>query len=267
MILAAQEPSLNHRAGRGVTLMELLVVVSTIALLTGLLVPGLSRAREQAKSAVCASNLREIASANLMYAQDSGGMFAPGAIEIATKNLHRWHGVRNKINEDFDPGRGPLEDFLGVDRGIRACPTFVPEKPGFEKGNGGYGYNNAYIGVQAVVDSKGQTVVVTDRSGARTHHVLRPADTLMFADTAFVDGTLIEYSFAEPRFHPQYQSRTDPSIHFRHNRLANVAWCDGHVALESLTYTMSSGLYEGEPKRYDVGWFGSTDDNSDFDLK
>lgn len=263
----AQQPQTKRRATRGVTLIELLVVISTIALLTGLLVPGLTRAREQAKAALCASNLREAASANSMYAQDSGGMFAPGAIEIATRNLHRWHGTRKKINEDFDPGQGPLAGFLGVDRGIRACPTFVPDKPGFEKGNGGYGYNNAYIGVQTLVDSKGRASVMTDQSGVRTHHVLHPADTVMFADAAFMDSALIEYSFAEPRFHPQYQSRTDPSIHFRHDKSANVAWCDGHVAAERMTFSQSSGFYEGDPARHYIGWFGSADDNSAFDLK
>lgn len=256
----------SHRR-RGFTLLELLVVVSTIALLSGLLVPGLSRAREQARSAVCGSNLRQVALANSMYAQDSGGMFAPGAIDIAKKNLHRWHGVRDKATDTFDPARGPLVPYLGGATGIRACPTFEPARPGFEKGSGGYGYNNAYVGVQTIITAKGQTIVVSDSAGARLQHIRRPADTLMIADAAFVDGDLIEYSFAEPRFHPQFQNRADPSIHFRHGGCANVAWCDGHVTPEKLTFTHSSGFYEGDPGRYDIGWFGTSDDNAYFDLK
>ncbi len=267
MKLARRGGNFELRRSRAVTLLELLVVVGAIALLLGLMLPGLGRARDQAKSAVCRSNIRQLALANAMYAQDSGGMYVAGAAEIAKENRQRWHGARDKKNEAFDSSRGPLAAYLGVDATVRACPTFAPDKPGFESGNGGYGYNNAYIGVQTVVDSKGKTVVATDLAGARVHHVKRPADTLMFADSAFLDGSPIEYSFAEPRFHAESQTRADPSIHFRHVALANITWCDGHVSAEHRTHTQSSGLYEGDPSRYDIGWFGQTDDNTFFDLQ
>jgi len=248
------------------TLVELVVVLGVIVLIVGMLLPGLGRAREQAKTVACRSNIRQAALADGMYAQESGGVFAPGAADFI-ENLQRWHGTRTDVNEAFDSSRGPLVDYLGPDRAIRACPSFVPEAPGFEAGNGGYGYNNAYIGVQTVVDAKGRTHVSTDLAGARVHQVKRPADTLMFADTAFVDSRLIEYSFAEPRFFPQFGSRADPSIHFRHFRASNIAWCDGHVTAERRTFTWSSGLYEGDPGRFDIGWFGKSDDNTFFDLR
>ena len=78
---------------------------------------------------------------------------------------------------------------------------------------------------------------------------------------------MIEYSFAEPRFHPQYGSRADPSIHFRHHGTANIAWCDGHVSRKTRTFSWSSGFYAGDPERFNIGWFGETDDNSAFDLQ
>ncbi len=254
------------RGSRGFTLIEVLTTLGVIALLVGLLVPGLQRARDQAKGTACRSNLRQLAMANTFYTQDSGGYYAPGAAEFLA-NLRRWHGLRSSVNEPFEPSRGPLVDYMGQDRAIRACPEFVAEKPGFESGCGGYGYNNAYIGVQTATCCAGKTQITSDRSGARQHQVKRPADTLMFADTAFVDGQLIEYSFSEPRFHPALSSRADPSVHFRHLDSANAAWCDGHVTSERQSFTWSSGLYEGSPDRHGIGWFGSADDNSLFDLQ
>jgi len=251
---------------RAFTLLEVLVTVGSMALLLGLLLPGLGQARDQAKAAVCRSNIVQLALANDMYAGDFGGTYAAGAPEIVKKNLKRWHGARNKTSEPFDGARGPLAPYFGADAKIRACPTFVPDQPGFECGCGGYGYNNAYVGIQMVKVSKGCYQVVTDLAGTPMHRIRRPAETLMFSDTAFLSGSLMEYSFAEPRFHPAYETRADPSIHFRHMGHANVAWCDGHVSGEARTYTSWSGLYEGDPNRANLGWFGHADDNGYFDL-
>lgn len=262
------ENRFSLRGRDGFTLVELVTAMGVIALLLGLLLPSLSAAREQAKSTVCRSNIRQLASANDLYALDQGGVYVPGAADFLA-NLHRWHGARASLQQSFDPRGGPLVDYLGEDRAIRACPDFEPPASGFEVGNGGYGYNNAYLGV-ALAEQDGEkpgAIVVDDRRGAYVHRVIRPSETIMFADSAFAESSLIEYSFAEPRFHPQFGNRADPSIHFRHARRAEVAWCDGHVSAETRTFTWSSGLYEGNTDRLNLGWFGASDDNSLFDLR
>lgn len=248
------------------TLVELLVSAGLVMLLIGILLPGLGQAREQARSTVCQSNIRQLAIANGLYAQESGGVYVPGASDFL-ENHHRWHGERATLNEPFLSLRGPLVPYLGSDGVIRDCPTFRVEKRGFEAGNGGYGYNNAYVGVQTTINRQGRAIVVSDRAGTVADRVKHPGDTVMFTDSAFVDGHLIEYSFAEPRFHAFYGTRADPSIHFRHSQRANVAWCDGSVRREKRTHTWSSGIYIGSPDRFGIGWFGQTDDNGLFDLR
>jgi prepilin-type N-terminal cleavage/methylation domain-containing protein/prepilin-type processing-associated H-X9-DG protein len=57
----------------GFTLVELLVVISIIALLLSILMPTLGKAREQSRSIVCLSNLRRIAVSVLLYSEDNDG--------------------------------------------------------------------------------------------------------------------------------------------------------------------------------------------------
>jgi len=281
-----------RRRRRAFTLVELLVVASIIALLITFVLPGLRRARGQAKSVVCRSNLRQLHLANSAYALENQDVLVPAAADMQAGfgGRMRWHGMREAAAVDpdprkntFDPRRGPLAAAL-PDGAVKACPErvdFVTDgaRNAYEAGCGGYGYN--LYGVGSRFYAAGWSLAELS-AGAQfelgwwTSRLARPGATVMFTDSALrqqhsaLGAYLIEYSFCEPpwsveatpagpverRGDPALWWLATPSIHFRHQQRANVVWCDGHASAERRAHG------KADSAAWNLGWFGALDNRA-----
>lgn len=76
----------------GFTLLEVLVAVGLIAILAGLLLPGIGRARRHATDAACRNNLRQIGQLFALYQVDAPRSYAPGA-SYADMGGGSWHRI------------------------------------------------------------------------------------------------------------------------------------------------------------------------------
>jgi prepilin-type N-terminal cleavage/methylation domain-containing protein len=212
---------------RAFTLVELLISIAIIAILIGLIAPQLAGARSSARQVVCSSNLRQLATAWTMYADDYAGRVMPLAYfdtsDVGMGDRIYWWGADGSMSGRIDHDRGFISPYLDDslrERSIYECPAEPWGRYRAQTRTGEitstYGYNGYYL---SPIKTPGWHLDIGRQLWKRVDIIEDPASLFLFADTLLPGRPPSNNALLDP---PMLFTRTgwkknqSPTTAFRH---------------------------------------------------
>lgn len=208
-----------RRATAGFTLIELLVVIAIIAILAAILFPVFARAREKARQTSCLSNVKQLATATHMYAQDFDEVL-PRYYVAASGTYYIWQMLVQPYTANQQIFVCPSHRFFHSS----ACST--THHPEIDLGDAwgistGYAYNNVTEGSYGDFNGDGDT---DDYFGASA----RPLGKINYPATTIVLGDGVCERYWGLPFLVRFNDKASKS-YVPHNDGGNFAFADGHA--------------------------------------
>lgn len=253
------------RRVRSFSLIEVLVCVGVIAILLGILVPGLAGARAESRRVKCGSNLRQLGQAFHMYAGDYRGRAMPLAYTlpeiVGDGPPVYWWGTNGR--DGVDHARGFVWPYLRSElrtAGVYECPdqpwgSYIPQ--GAAKAvTSTYGYNGYFL---CPPHTPGWAYYIGRQPWQNVDALAQPQRLFVFADTAIDlgQGRPQNDALLDPPYlyrNGEWKRNLSPTTCFRHSGRSGVVLADGHV--EALG-PQEGGLVSA---RFNIGSVGEEND-------
>ena len=189
---------------RGFTLIELLVVIAIIAILAAILFPVFARAREKARQTSCLSNVKQIALALHMYAQDYDELLSTAWNSLDDAPDYFWYDM--------------IAPYI-MNEQVFTCPSARTQRIGY-----GWNYPHAPYRLE-----RGQTLSLAEIS--------YPAEFMIFGDS---NPSRWRWLYCGPHWPDGIHDETN-MVATRHNEGANFGFADGHAKWMRTTSVMGDG--------------------------
>jgi prepilin-type N-terminal cleavage/methylation domain-containing protein/prepilin-type processing-associated H-X9-DG protein len=235
------------RHKRGFTLIELLVVIAVIAILMGILMPVLGKAREQARTLRCRANLRQYGLALRMYLDENKNKF-PVA----------WSWLKSKTSGYVQKGETPDGVFWPYVKAldVHMCPRFAMLAKNTEWRNTAVSYvMNSYVGAGGAIWSSWLGAGVTGVT--KDTEVYNPSRVIVFTEENpwAIPGYSIA-PFNDTHFTVGNKARQIDNYATFHNTTgnldkggANLNFVDGHTEYLPRVSDLNEGFRLAWPKK------------------
>ena len=231
----------------GFTLIEILVVISIIAILIGILLPALGSVRNSAQMMACMSNQRQLSAAMLSYVSDNKDYFPqpardkdyPGSEKSRTKVI--WFNAVDKyfdVSSKKDYSNSASRNY----ESYKQDPVWESFSADERDGNRTIKMNEEFGNISTTYDTTPRTW-----RAIRVHEVHKPALTVLLFDGRAMDTPSVTTgnTGGSSKF-----SGYEVYVGLRHRGGANVIFTDGHVehVVQPIRETSSGyqGWYAGE---------------------